>query len=285
MSKVKFQPIDFTDIEQKLLPTTRSLCLFASYSTEPNVSRNVYKYIQQLANHFDQVFFITNECRTNDETGKTLLPMIDNASVFMVPNKCLDFGMWLRVLLSFTKESSDYMQKRFDRIALVNDSCYILKPISHLFTLAKQNSSGFWGLTENFEFFHHLQSFFLVFERESAIQTLSDFVMNIDLECLLSCESKKMKLVEMCEVGISKFFIQKGIKPTALYSSSKLKETKPAIGPVAFCQNPTFYLWDRLLILGCPLLKRKRHNIQNAESFIHQHIDPSFVHTLRPPIM
>lgn len=249
--------LKISDLELPTYCRSISLCLFACFGEGKEINPNVIKYVLELSQAFDHVMFLTNTCRgdvTDSDKNAVLLDK-PNVKILQVPNKCLDFGMWFRVLLPLIE--NDNFSTSFHSIALVNDSCHVLKPLNQLFYEGKTLGADCWGITESCEISYHLQSYFLVFEVTS-IDVLRKFVIETDIRSLVG--KTKEELIRVCEIGLSQFLLKHNMKLKAVYSMERLMKKVPR-GDLRFIKcNPSWYLWETLLSIGCPLLKRKRQN-------------------------
>jgi hypothetical protein len=228
------------------------VCLFASYESQPRVSLEVITYCRALAPFFDRVVPLTNEDR-GTILNATEIPV---AAVVLVPNAWYDMGMHWRVLKHAPLDS-------VNRLALVNDSCLLVRPLDELFAAAKP--SPFWGVADSFEIAHHLQYFFVVFEAD-ALATLRRFVDASDFNAYGPNVDVRAIACRDFEVGISVFMEANGIAPHGVYSPARMLAT-PAVRDLLpddsrlalGCINPSMMLWDRMLAAGCPIVKKKRY--------------------------
>lgn len=239
------------ELSSVIQPNTKRLCLFAHYSNNDEITPNTLEYVCELSRFFDQIIVLTNIL---DVSGYSE----NKVSFVTVPNRHLDIGMCMRVLLN-----ADILE--FDSIALVNDSCVLLKPMDFIFMSAQSRKfDGFWGICDSYETSHHIQSFFLVFEKKT-LGALSDFV--IDL--------KKMPIddsVEKSEIGISTFMSARGFSLDVVFNWNIICKHESVVSmngkKICDLDNPSYIYWDILIQLGCPLLKKKRLSYQNETTFI-----------------
>ena len=228
------------------------VCLFASYESQPRVSHEVITYCRALAPFFDRIVLLTN-----DDRGPILnASEIPVAAVVQVPNAWYDMGMHWRVLKNAPLDS-------VKRLALVNDSCLLVRPLDELFAVAKP--SPFWGVSDSFEIAHHLQYFFVVFEAE-ALATLRRFVDVSDFNAYGPNVDFRAIACRDFEVGLSVFMEANGIALHGVYSPARMlatpavREVQPDASRLAIqCINPSMMLWDRMLVAGCPIVKKKRY--------------------------
>ena len=228
------------------------VCLFASYESQPMVSHEVITYCRALAPFFDRVVLLTN-----DDRGPILnASEIPVAAVVQVPNAWYDMGMHWRVLKNAPLDS-------VKRLALVNDSCLLVRPLDELFAATKP--SPFWGVADSFEIAHHLQYFFVVFEAE-AIATLRRFVDASDFNAYGPNVDVRAIACRDFEVGLSVFMEANGIalhgvySPASMLATPAVRDVQPDASRLAIqCINPSMMLWDRMLVAGCPIVKKKRY--------------------------
>jgi lipopolysaccharide biosynthesis protein len=128
---------------------------------------------------------------------------------------------------------------------LVNDSCFC---ISSLKDIALKNSNErYWGITDSYEFNHHVQSYFIGIKTQALIQkVISFFIQNNFVQI-----TNKNDIIQKGEIGLSKFVASLGI---AIHAEFSRKET--------FCDlkyaNSAHAGWKKLRALGCPIIKKTR---------------------------
>jgi lipopolysaccharide biosynthesis protein len=231
------------DVNEMIPPYISSLCLFATYSKLDTIDGDTLNYINEVSKYFNRVIVLTNDDRT--VTNKERLSK--NCIVCQVPNQCLDFGMYWQIL-RFTK--LEYIKK----LALINDSCYMIGNLLSIFNKGSCISKGFWGITKSFEIQEHLQSYFLVFDTRHAIDKLLDFVSIMDIADFYNKD--KMNIVVEFEVMLSHHISSCGIEMKEIYTRELLLRL-PVYLPYKG-ENPSYYLWERLVTIGCPIIKKKR---------------------------
>ncbi|MES2762086.1 MAG: rhamnan synthesis F family protein [Bacteroidota bacterium] len=209
----------------------RSICLYSSYFDQPGIPYYVRFYLENIIPYFSETIFITNE-KELDEDSRYFLN-VNNISLLKVDNEGWDFGMWYKALAQM--DTSQYQQ-----IALVNDSCILFKQPTQFFEWLRRSDADVCSVTDSNAIGYHLQSYFLVFNQKAIPQMVNYFK-----------EHKLLKdvgdVIETYEVGLSKELLNKGLKLDACYSS------KDYHGEF----SPTFYLAERLLRSGMPMIKKK----------------------------
>jgi rhamnosyltransferase len=159
---------------------------------------------------------------------------------------CYDFGMWFRILKNLDTSN-------IENITLVNDSMILLNPNKLLKILNEYNDKKMWGFTDSDEINYHIQSYFLVFNLET-ISLLKQFVDNSNIHNDINLD--KMDIVQKYEIGISQFIISNNISITPLYKINDVLEVNSICESIG--ENSSYRLWDRLLILEMPLVKKTK---------------------------
>jgi hypothetical protein len=176
---------------------------------------------------------------------------------------------------------------RIDTLALVNDSVICLRGLGPLYAWSREYlpqllkeslgiiypNSFAWGITKSYETDIHLQSFFLEVVGEIASKSLLEFVNERGLQNFQG-KSKK-KLITDLEIGLSQYLLKKHRIPLcAPYDSYFLAKKIPQrmaqflLPGSKIGANPAYSMWDRMLILGCPVVKKKRHTYEGDETII-----------------
>jgi hypothetical protein len=247
-----FTYLSVEDVEAIVPPTCKTLCLFASYQPrdQSHIHEENVKYVSSLANCFDTVVLLTN---IRDRSIHHTLP--HNVVVVTLENMCYDFGMWFRFLYN-------YNTTKLSRLGLVNDSCTLLRS-QDLESILEQTQASFWGMTDSHECgVHHIQSYFMMFEG-MAIQRLKDFVKESNISSYVG--KPKSDIVKGFELGLSQY-MSKCVPIQVVYPYSSLFHIPSKWG--TFANNPSYSMWDRLLIGGMPILKKGRVHYEDEDAFI-----------------
>ncbi|MGI9303182.1 MAG: rhamnan synthesis F family protein, partial [Gammaproteobacteria bacterium] len=164
-----------------------------------------------------------------------------------------DFGSW-RVGFDYAGDLSAYR-----RLILANDSVYgPLHDLHDLFATMNQRGAEVWGITDSHELKHHLQSYFLVFER-AALESpaFREFWRTLPFYRF------KRSIIWHCEIGLSRKLSRAELRLAAAHEYISLRNSHPEMiltaerratfaGPL----NPTRNLWDLLVRdCACPFLK------------------------------
>ena len=233
------------DALERIVPAAvSSLAVFQTYDADGRpFDDDVVEYVTQLAQQFDKVVVVSNA-----RFGETGNGLPDGTTVCVVPNGGLDFGMWVRVL------------KNLDRpglrcLGLFNDSTTIVGALAPCFSAARARAWDFWGMVLSDELCRHVQSWFLVADSEPCVRRVLDFFRSLDVEWLMG--ASKHHAVWGCELGLSRHMSE----VTTLHGLYSMADVLEAVPPRQTDPNPSFYYWDALRYLGCPLLKKSRADV------------------------
>lgn len=232
-----------------LAQCTSSIALMACHYLSDEMPGHVANIVRQLHQLFDAVVVLNSQRMGSPEAVKVL---DDGTIMCAVRNRGLDFGKWHRVLASNDLTQLACLQK----VLLVNDTCLPTSETSIVNAFASPVIKGlgdFWGVTDSIEMFHHLQSYFLVFQGSRAILDMTDFFKELDEHVF---DKDKISVVTACEIGMSIHMMKRNHNLGALYPTYRLAalsggnpfQQNPAV-------NPTLHRAELLYRLGCPLIK------------------------------
>jgi hypothetical protein len=188
----------------------------------------------------------------NDTKVYNELDMDKKVKLVHAPNRSYDFGLWSRLVRNMDIDE-------LDEVALVNDSCHITKSLANVIYCARQTPQEFVGLTDNHDIEYHIQSYFLIFKGYTAISRMKSFFNNKNMNITYDYRSA----VKEFETTLTTF-MKEVVDIKVLYPIDNihmLRTTGSKIKDKVFDvkhYNSAWVLWDVLISLGCPLLKRKR---------------------------
>jgi lipopolysaccharide biosynthesis protein len=139
-----------------------------------------------------------------------------------------------------------------DELVLTNSSVFgPLHPLGPIFRRMEGEPCHFWGMTDNFEYRWHLQSYFLVFKRS----VLEAEAFRRFWGSVLPYRSKG-QIILSYEVGLTSFlldhgFVGQAVVPTASWAG-KVERWRMDF---ARRHNPTLFYPERLLARGMPFVK------------------------------
>ena len=231
-----------------------NICIFSHYDKDDIIDDYVVNYIKNISEqNFDIVFVSTAEHLHIDEIEKIKDYCRD---IIVKENIGYDFGAWATGIIYIDKEVNSYKS-----LLLCNDSVYApLFPLNEMFDKMK-NRYDFWGITDSHEIYHHLQSYFMVFENSVVTSKLFK-----DIWKNYKVYSIKRNIILQYEIGISQKLIKNGYLMGAYCPFNSLDSLK-------IC-NATHYQWRELIEkLRCPIVKVEllRDNPKNINIFKWQY--------------
>jgi lipopolysaccharide biosynthesis protein len=216
----------------------KSVCLFSSYFTAEEIPYYIRIYLNELAQWFDNIYFLTNEKKLNKESLEFLEQ--NDIMLRLYKNEGYDFGMWHKAMMELDISSCS-------RIALVNDSCILFRSLKEI--MLQSPYGDYWGLIDSHQIKWHLQSFFVVIEQQ-ALEEAKHYFTEKGLQHTFS------EVINTYEVGLSQHLLQKGFKVASVFKAS----ASPHI-------NPTYFQVGSLIRKGFPVIKKKFifGNYRNSE--------------------
>jgi hypothetical protein len=124
------------------LPTDRPVSravLFAAYDRDGLVDECVVDYVRELARHAD--VFVLYDGTLVDGQLDLLAPYV--AGAWVREHGAYDFGSWSLLASSLVGWP---VLEEYDEVVLVNDSCWLVRPLEDVFTTMSAQPSHFWGL-------------------------------------------------------------------------------------------------------------------------------------------
>lgn len=229
----------------------RTLCVFAHYDRDGLIDDYVIHYLSELSRADCEIVFVSTAPNVGDETVDRVRPYASR--ILLRENVGYDFGSW-RDGLALIGDFGSY-----DRVIIANDSVYgPLTDLRAVFAKMAHREAPVWGITDSLRYARHLQSYFIVFERE-AVQSVA---FNCFWKSLPDYRSKHVVIMQ-CEVGLSRRLTEAGFELAALcdYKSmasspgwSKTNAPKKRIPGVPV--NATHWKWRTLIEEhGCPFIK------------------------------
>lgn len=212
-----------------------SLCLFAARG--PEASCDARCWVAALSREYDRVVVLLAMDHPGAASDPDCSWLPANASLEAVENRGLDFGMWAR----FARGVG--VPPETEVLALVNDSCVLLGTDA---PRAPRRPGVAWGLTKSHEISEHLQGFHVVLPSRAAVAACVEYLVRVVAPVLLDAAEPPSRedVIHVGEVGLSRHLVRSGLRLEAAYESVS--------------GDPSFSHWDKLLRLGCPVLKRKR---------------------------
>lgn len=230
------------------------LALYAHYSKSGGLALYVTFYLRKLHELGFHICFISNS-PIPQPRGQDLHELCDR--VIQRENTGYDFAMWQQAL-------AEYDLSQFDELLLTNSSIVgPLRPLEPLWQHPAASQCDFWGLTDNNEVKHHLQSYFILFRR----QVLEHPCFQKFWRSVLPFDNKEL-VVQSYEVGLTSWLEQHGLKWKAIFPQEQIhamllsrlrfaEKLRNRIRPHELPQNTTLLQPDLLLECGMPFLKTR----------------------------
>ncbi|MEI8024987.1 MAG: rhamnan synthesis F family protein [Pseudomonadota bacterium] len=250
-------PVSLLEIEsyrQANASINKKVCFFAAWDPEGIVDKYVLKYLDELVKEEFDIYFITSA--PNSFTPENLIEL-KKRCIFISRrlNFGLDFASWKLCYLKMPKSHT------YEELLLTNDSIFgPIFPLSETFRKIEGMKEDVIGLTDNYQRSHHLQSYFLYFNRKSFSQFMPNFLKSIKVM------RDKDLIIEKYEVGLSKLLVGAGYKLGSVFpvdnTIEKVRELKlqTNFGDLksGFAVNSTAVFWHVLVEqFRFPFLKRE----------------------------
>jgi lipopolysaccharide biosynthesis protein len=257
-------------IDGDVAPRSRSfLCIFSHFDRNDVIDDYVVHYVKQLSASGCEVIFVSAAEGLPDHECNKLKPF--TRQIIVRDNIGHDFGSW-KTAICRELAASDTAFSGYAGLITANDSVYgPLRPLAPILAEMSARECDFWGITDSWQYFHHVQSYFTLFKQpviESDVFRRFWFDMPF-------CRSKHV-VIWKGEVGLSRALTEAGFEFDVLCRYEDLRASnESAISEVerrkAFGRtvNSTHYFWDLLLKEHrCPFLKVQllRDNPKNVEN-------------------
>lgn len=245
--------------------TNRAWCVFSHFDPNGRVEPYVLEYLAELTRCGFSIVVVSTSASID---GGSIDALKDVATVAILrDNSGYDFGSY--------KVGIDFIHAQnisADRLLLANDSVY--GPFCSLSSIFEQaREYDLFGLTDSFDYHHHLQSYFLLYGNRvmgsPAFREFWDQVELIDSDL----PSFKQQIILRYEVGGTQFFLERGFRIGSAFPFVEmlpkafdaymdyLREAQTQVGstvkPLDIKFNATHRFWQTLLEMGCPFLKRE----------------------------
>ncbi len=191
------------------------VAVFAHWDKDCLIEDYVIYYLKSLKNIVQKIIFVS-DCDVKQEELKKLNGIADVA--IAKRHGEYDFGSYKRGFL-YAKENN--LLTGCDELIFANDSCYApLFPFENMFAVMEKKQVDFWGNTINYQFFRHVQSYFLVFgPNVFNSKVFNKFVQNIKKE------NSKTSIISNYECKLTELLEHEGFK-----YSSYCKENPQMLG-------------------------------------------------------
>src|SRR5690606_11047121 len=117
----------------------RRICLFAGYDPDGLVDDYVVRFVRELSRHAD-VYYLADCAMAPGELDR-LAPYTKGA--WAERHGTYDFGSWSRLARELVGWDT---VAAYDELLLVNDSCYLVRPLDEVFAKMEATACDWWGL-------------------------------------------------------------------------------------------------------------------------------------------
>jgi lipopolysaccharide biosynthesis protein len=217
------------------VPLQRAAVL-AHFSVDPVVGRSFRELIRELHRHGYLIVVVSTSVAPGPLDFRGELP--HSAVVLRRSNVGYDFGSWA-VGLSLVPAV-----RGAEHTILANDS--MVGPFASLGSILGQfeaSSADVFGLTDTYQYSHHLQSYFVGYRRgvlnERVLRRFWDGIRH---------EDEKIDIILKNEVGLSRVLRAESFVTDVAFRSDAI---------VPHGENPVIRGWRRLLEQGFPFVKRE----------------------------
>lgn len=232
------------------------LVIFSHYDRDNVIDDYVIYYLQEIKKMGMDIIFISTANNLNNKEIEKVSTLC--RAIMVKENIGYDFGAWRTGITLIANELSQYNQ-----LILCNDSIYA--PLYHLEEMfAKMdNKFDFWGITDNYQYRHHIQSYFMVFQKSVFLQQYF-----IDFWNDIRVFKHKESIIQNYEIGLTKLLC-KYKHSYAAYCPSTPKSLK----------NSTHQEWNKLILeQRSPMIKIEllrdnplKVDINGWEEFLKKH--------------
>lgn len=219
------------------LPLDGEVCLFVSFADRPTLKPHVHRHIERLAAAGVRVLLLVNTDLPAAQIELDAGLLAHTRGTWIRRNLGFDFGAWAHALQACGNWSA------WTRLYLVNDS--MVGPLDdaafdRLLGRIRSSSADVIGLTEAIAPRRHLQSYFLVLQREAlrapAMQALFERVRNWP---------DKSQVIALYETRLTAIAERAGLRSEALF---------PNLGHGT---DDTSLRWAELVEAGLPFVKSR----------------------------
>jgi lipopolysaccharide biosynthesis protein len=194
----------------------KRLAIFVHYDKDGLFDPYVEFYIRSLREVAEKIIFITTSILDEENLSKVRAHCDD---LIVRENVGYDF-------MSYKVGLAACDLTLYDEVLICNDSVYgPLYPLGELMKRMSNEPCDYWGMSESFQYLHHLQSYFLVFkQRALRSDAFGEFWNKVGV-----IESKADLILEY-EIGLSSVFQKIGLQQGVAFAiENEKKEARKKI--------------------------------------------------------
>jgi len=246
----------------------RYLCVFSHFSKINKVADYVFFYLEQLLQANCDIVFVSTSENLPDAHIDRLASLC--SKVVVRKNYGYDFGSYKCGI-----DLSSDVRNRYEKLILANDSVYgPFHDLNDLITHGDDRNLDIWGATDSFAVRYHIQSYFIVYNRNVFTSPVFDAFWDKVKYTREALKIKKQQIIDDFEIGGSTHFLDKSYKIGAFCDVSHLKRyvtnlvnarfdddatlRRLLLSNVTVRHNPTHFYWDILIRnMNFPFIKRE----------------------------
>jgi hypothetical protein len=178
--------------------SSSTLAVFAHFDPGGQVAPHVQRYLTQLRDAVDRLVIVSTA--KLDATARGTLEGLGD--LVERENVGYDFYSW--------KTGFDHVRgwDRYDRVMICNDSVVgPMRPLAEILGPAAPKDVDFWGMTSSNELSPHVQSWFVVFERDVVASGLLH-----GFWAAMEPVSNRAEVIRRYEVGLSRLLLTAGLR-------------------------------------------------------------------------
>lgn len=211
---------------------SNTLCLYSAHFEGGDIPDYIRAMLVEINKYCSNIVLITEHKKMSYESMRFLVQQKIKHKTAL--NRGMDFGKWYTVLKGLNAE-------RWDRIILLNDSMLLLHPLDTFFNWCNNSEASVKGLLNSNERQAHIQSYFLVLEKEAIHPTIHYFKEHKRF-------SKKRKIIRFYELGLSAYWQELNLAIESFIDINTIEQ--------GCKRNPSYFLLEELIKKGIPMIKR-----------------------------
>lgn len=187
------------------------LCIFSHFDAHNVIDPYVIFYLQELARNGCNIIFVTTSSSLALSERNKITPYCEK--IIVRRNRGRDFGAFKCGIDAINNIA------QYEKIILANDSVYgPLYDLTKVLRYGDNNHLDIWGASDSLQDSYHIQSYFVVFGKH-AIESPA-FLQFWDTVYYLG---HRQNIINHYEIGMSKYFLNKGFKLGALCNYTSIK--------------------------------------------------------------
>ena len=208
----------------------KTLGVFCMYTSSDGISNHIKIYLTELRQYFSDMIVVMNRSNLPEWEVQFLNEL--RIIPCLVNNEGYDFGMYYKVFQKF-----DCTQ--YDHIGLINDSMILFRPLRKTFNTYFSNSYDYFGMVSSIEKSLHIQSYFLLFNKETFPLIFKYMTEN-------GIKETKDEVVDTYEVNMCTMLRNNNKRLGCMFNHTLVNAQS----------NPTVFKINELIKIGMPMIKK-----------------------------